>query len=316
MHRNARLTPAGRLLLCQRIEAGWPVAHAAHSMGISRDRAYVWWRRYQAEGVVGLEDRSSRPHRSPDAGPRPAGNDGSSRCDAAVVSARPASPGSCACPRRRSIAVLVRHRPEPSRSPRPGHQGADPSDRDDPPWRARPRRHQEARPDPQRRRLASERPSRRTGSLAPHQGRLRLRALRHRRLQPPRLHRSPHRRTRRHRGGVLAPRRRVLRRARHHRRTGPHRQRQLLPQPRLQHRPRPHDPHLHPALPARHQRQGRALQPHPAKPNGPTPNPGDQKANAPAALPDGSTSTTITDTTPPSAAHPSAASATSLGHYS
>jgi transposase InsO family protein len=65
MHRNARLTPAGRLLLCERIEAGWPVAHAAHSMGISRDRAYVWWRRYQTEGVAGLEDRSSRPHRSP-----------------------------------------------------------------------------------------------------------------------------------------------------------------------------------------------------------------------------------------------------------
>src|SRR5688572_14274810 len=65
MHRNARLTPAGRLLLCQRIEAGWPVAHAAHSMGISRDRAYVWWRRYQVEGVAGLEDRSSRPRRSP-----------------------------------------------------------------------------------------------------------------------------------------------------------------------------------------------------------------------------------------------------------
>jgi transposase InsO family protein len=59
------LTPAGRLLLCQRIEGGWPVAHAAESMGMSRDRAYVWWRRYQAEGVAGLEDRSSRPHRSP-----------------------------------------------------------------------------------------------------------------------------------------------------------------------------------------------------------------------------------------------------------
>src|SRR4051812_39793585 len=65
MHRNARLTPAGRLLLCQRIEAGWPVAHAAESMGISRDRAYVWWRRFQVEGVAGLEDRSSRPHRTP-----------------------------------------------------------------------------------------------------------------------------------------------------------------------------------------------------------------------------------------------------------
>jgi transposase InsO family protein len=65
MHRNARLTPAGRLLLCQRIEGGWPVAHAANSMGISRDRAYVWWRRYREDGAAGLEDRSSRPHRSP-----------------------------------------------------------------------------------------------------------------------------------------------------------------------------------------------------------------------------------------------------------
>src|SRR5215217_1893248 len=34
-------------------------------MGMSRDRAYVWCRRYLAEGVAGLEDRSSRPHRSP-----------------------------------------------------------------------------------------------------------------------------------------------------------------------------------------------------------------------------------------------------------
>ena len=65
MHRNARLTPQGRLLLCQRIEAGWPVAQAAEAMGISRDRAYVWWRRYRVEGVAGLEDRSSRPRRSP-----------------------------------------------------------------------------------------------------------------------------------------------------------------------------------------------------------------------------------------------------------
>ena len=65
MHGNAPLTPRGRLLLCQRIQAGWPVAHAAESMGISRDRAYVWWRRFQAEGETGLEDRSSRPRRSP-----------------------------------------------------------------------------------------------------------------------------------------------------------------------------------------------------------------------------------------------------------
>jgi transposase InsO family protein len=65
VHRNAPLTPEGRLRLCQRIEAGWPVAHAAESMGISRDRAYVWWRRYQEEGVDGLVDRRCRPHRCP-----------------------------------------------------------------------------------------------------------------------------------------------------------------------------------------------------------------------------------------------------------
>lgn len=65
MHRNARLTPQGRLLLCQRIEAGWPVAHAAAAMGISRDRAYVWWGRFRDEGLAGLEDRSSRPLRHP-----------------------------------------------------------------------------------------------------------------------------------------------------------------------------------------------------------------------------------------------------------
>jgi hypothetical protein len=34
VHRNARLTPQGRLLLCRRIEAGWPEAHAAEAMGI------------------------------------------------------------------------------------------------------------------------------------------------------------------------------------------------------------------------------------------------------------------------------------------
>ena len=61
MHRNAPLTPEGRLRLCERIEGGWPVAHAAESMGISRDRGYVCWRRYQEEGVAGLVDRDGVP---------------------------------------------------------------------------------------------------------------------------------------------------------------------------------------------------------------------------------------------------------------
>ena len=61
MHRNAPLTPEGRLRLCQRIESGWMVAVAAESMGISRQCAHKWWRRYRDEGVAGLQDRSSRP---------------------------------------------------------------------------------------------------------------------------------------------------------------------------------------------------------------------------------------------------------------
>jgi transposase InsO family protein len=64
-HRNAPLTPTGRLLLCQRIEAGRPIAHVADAMGISRQCAHKWWRRYQELGSEGLCDRSSRPRISP-----------------------------------------------------------------------------------------------------------------------------------------------------------------------------------------------------------------------------------------------------------
>jgi hypothetical protein len=35
-HRNARLTPAGRRILVERIISGRPVAHVAKEMGISR----------------------------------------------------------------------------------------------------------------------------------------------------------------------------------------------------------------------------------------------------------------------------------------
>jgi len=64
-HRNAPLTPQGRLLLCRRIEAGTPIAHVASAMGISRRCASKWWHRYLELDVDGLHDRSSRPRRSP-----------------------------------------------------------------------------------------------------------------------------------------------------------------------------------------------------------------------------------------------------------
>ena len=64
-HPRAALTPRGRLLLCQRISTGRAVAHVAAEMGVSRPTAYRWWARFQAEGIGGLMDRSSRPLRTP-----------------------------------------------------------------------------------------------------------------------------------------------------------------------------------------------------------------------------------------------------------
>lgn len=65
-HRNARLTPRGRQLLVERVrDQGMPVAHVARAMGISRQCAHRWIRRYDEEGVGGLVDRSSRPRSSP-----------------------------------------------------------------------------------------------------------------------------------------------------------------------------------------------------------------------------------------------------------
>lgn len=65
-HGNARLTPHGRRLVVRRVrEEGMPVAHVARAMGISRQCAHRWVARFDAEGEIGLVDRSSRPHRSP-----------------------------------------------------------------------------------------------------------------------------------------------------------------------------------------------------------------------------------------------------------
>jgi transposase InsO family protein len=70
-HANARLNHHGRQLLIERVVVQhWPVAHAAKAMGISRQCAYRWVRRWRVEGEAGLADRSSRPHRSPNQTPR------------------------------------------------------------------------------------------------------------------------------------------------------------------------------------------------------------------------------------------------------
>ncbi len=65
-HPRPRLSVFSRQLLVGRVlDQGWPAAHVAEQLGISRATAYKWVRRYRAEGEAGLVDRSSRPHRSP-----------------------------------------------------------------------------------------------------------------------------------------------------------------------------------------------------------------------------------------------------------
>jgi len=62
IHKNARLTPQGRLLLVQRVhEFGWRLAEAANAAGISQRQGYRWLARYRSGGVPALRDRSSAP---------------------------------------------------------------------------------------------------------------------------------------------------------------------------------------------------------------------------------------------------------------
>lgn len=66
MHQNAKLTPSGRALLVVRVrEEGQTPGEVSRALGVSRRTVYKWLARYEADGHAGLQDRSSRPHRSP-----------------------------------------------------------------------------------------------------------------------------------------------------------------------------------------------------------------------------------------------------------
>lgn len=74
-HANAPLTPEGRRRLIDRILLdGRPISHVADEAGVSRQRLSVWLRRYELLGEEGLEDRSSRPARSPNQIPEETGD--------------------------------------------------------------------------------------------------------------------------------------------------------------------------------------------------------------------------------------------------
>ena len=64
-HRSARLTVIARRELVAEVAAGYSQAAVAQRFRVSRPTVAKWVRRFRAEGVFGLEDRRSTPHRSP-----------------------------------------------------------------------------------------------------------------------------------------------------------------------------------------------------------------------------------------------------------
>ena len=64
-HANARTTVYARKLIVARVLAGHRPGEVAKQLGISRQTVYKWVRRFRAEGLAGLADRSSRPHHMP-----------------------------------------------------------------------------------------------------------------------------------------------------------------------------------------------------------------------------------------------------------
>ncbi len=65
-HPNARLTPKHRrrMVACV-LEDGWSVETTAERFQVDAKTVRKWRDRFAIEGAAGLQDRSSRPHRSP-----------------------------------------------------------------------------------------------------------------------------------------------------------------------------------------------------------------------------------------------------------
>jgi transposase-like protein len=63
VHKNARLTPHGRERIVRQVLGGQPSKAVSEAAGICPRTIRKWVERYRREGVAGLRDDSSRPHR-------------------------------------------------------------------------------------------------------------------------------------------------------------------------------------------------------------------------------------------------------------
>ena len=321
-HRNARLTVHGRRLLVERVCSGRPVAHVAAEMGISRATAHKWVRRWRD----GRRSGPARPLQPPAHDPAPhcrrAWRPGCAHCG------RPASSGPArigpilGLPASTVHRILTRHGlnrlawlDRPTGSPSAATNAPGPAN-----WSTSTSRNSATSPTAAAGARSAGRPATSNRQATTDQRKsckpvigysyIHSAVDDHSRLAYSEVLTDERKETA---TGLLAAGPGLLRRPRHHRRTRPDRQRLLLqvqavhPDP---HRSR-HRPQTHPALPAPDQRQGRTLQPHPARRMGLPAALHQQRPNAPQPWQTSSTPTTTTAATPHSAAsHPSAASTT------
>jgi transposase InsO family protein len=63
VHKNARLTPRGRERIVRQVGSGQTPEAVAEAAGVCPRTVRKWMERYSREGLTGLQDRSSRPHR-------------------------------------------------------------------------------------------------------------------------------------------------------------------------------------------------------------------------------------------------------------
>lgn len=63
IHQNARLTPHGRERIVRQVASGQTPKAVSEAAGVCPRTVRKWVERYRREGLAGLQDRSSRPHR-------------------------------------------------------------------------------------------------------------------------------------------------------------------------------------------------------------------------------------------------------------
>ena len=63
MHKNARLTPQGRERVAKLVAGGQTPKAVSAAVGVCPRTVRKWVKRCATEGLAGMQDRSSRPHR-------------------------------------------------------------------------------------------------------------------------------------------------------------------------------------------------------------------------------------------------------------